>query len=436
MRRTRLLPIAAIAALVLALGACGGGDGGGTKEGTGTITIFSLWGGSEQEAFQKVLTQFTKDTGIKTKYESARDFLPVIRTRLAADNPPMVAIIPRPGFVAELANDDVLISLEDLGLDPEKINANYSDTWTKLATVDDTTYGVVAKANSKSTVWYKPNSFRQNGFEIPKTWNDLLDITRKYKAKGDTPWAAGAQGDENSWTLTDWFEQIYARQAGPDKYKQLFETGEVKFNDQSVKDAISEMVKILNDQYVAGGIDTVLGISFVDSIGRVFGKNPKAEMLYEGGFVGGIALGQVNKSLKAGTDIDFFAFPEVNPQYGNPLVGGGDVAAAFVNNEDVSKLIDYLATSDAGEIWVSTGAIASPNEAVPESAYPNDLVRKEAQSIKQAKTFLFDGSDLLPGTLGQNFGTLLQNVIKNPDNVDSLLDDYQAQAEQAGFGGA
>jgi alpha-glucoside transport system substrate-binding protein len=431
-----LLPIAAIAALVLALGACGGGDGGGTKEGTGTITIFSLWGGSEQEAFEKVLTQFTKDTGIKTKYESARDFLPVIRTRLAADNPPMVAIIPRPGFVAELANDDVLISLEDLGLDPEKINANYSDTWTKLATVDDTTYGVVAKANSKSTVWYKPNSFRQNGFQIPKTWNDLLDITRKYKAKGDTPWAAGAQGDENSWTLTDWFEQIYARQAGPDKYKQLFETGEVKFNDQSVKDAISEMVKILNDQYVAGGIDTVLGISFVDSIGRVFGKNPKAEMLYEGGFVGGIALGQVNKSLKAGTDIDFFAFPEVNPQYGNPLVGGGDVAAAFVNNEDVSKLIDYLATSDAGEIWVSTGAIASPNEAVPESAYPNDLVRKEAQSIKQAKTFLFDGSDLLPGTLGQNFGTLLQNVIKNPDNVDSLLDDYQAQAEQAGFGGA
>src|SRR5919108_5792188 len=168
MRRKLMLPIAALAALALALGACGGDGGGGTEEGDGTVTIFSLWGGSEQEAFQKVLTQFTKDTGIKTKYESARDFLPVIRTRLAADNPPQMAIIPRPGFVAELAKDDVLISLEDLGLDPEKINANYSDTWTKLATVDDTTYGVVAKANSKSTVWYKPNSFRQNGFQIPK----------------------------------------------------------------------------------------------------------------------------------------------------------------------------------------------------------------------------------------------------------------------------
>jgi alpha-glucoside transport system substrate-binding protein len=430
--------VALLAVCLLAVGvstSCGGDDGdGGTAEGDGTVTIFSLWGGSEQEAFQKVLDQFTQDTGIETKYESARDFLPVIRTRLAAGNPPELAIIPRPGFVAELAQDDVLIPIEDLGLDPEAINENYSETWTGLATVDDTVYGVVAKANSKSTVWYKPQSFQQNGFEVPQTWDELLQITEQYKAKGMTPWAVGAQGDENSWTLTDWFEQIYARQSGPEKYGQLFETGEVAFNDQSVKDALTEMVKIVNDENVAGGIDTALGISFVDAIGRVFGKNPKAEMFYEGGFVGGIAIDQVNKDLRPGQDIDWFEFPMINEEHGNPLVGGGDVAAAFVNNEDVAELMEYLSTPAAGEIWVSTGAIASPNEGVPEDAYPNELVTKEAAQIKEAETFLFDGSDLLPGTLGQNFGTLLQNVIKNPGNVDSLLDDYQAEAEQAGFG--
>ena len=434
MKRTRLLPVAILAALALALGACGG-DGGGTEEGDGQVTIFSLWGGSEQEAFQKVLDQFTKDTGIKTKYEAARDFLPVIRTRLAADNPPEVAILPRPGFVDELAGDDALISLEDLGLDPDAINENYNETWIDLATFEDTTYGVVAKANSKSTVWYKPNSFSENNFEIPADWEGLLDITEQYKQKNKTPWAVGAQGDENSWTLTDWFEQIYARQAGPEKYNQLFVTGEVKFNDQSVKDALTEMTKIVNDDNVAGGIDTVLGIGFVDAIGRVFGKNPKAEMFYEGGFVGGIATGQVNTTLKPGTDIDFVPFPQFSAENEGMVVGAGDVAAAMVNNEDVAKLIEYLATPDAGKIWVSTGAIASPNEGVTDADYPNDLVTKEAQQLKEAKTFLFDGSDLLPGTLGQNFGTLLQNVIKTPDNMDSLLDDYQAQAEQAGFGG-
>jgi alpha-glucoside transport system substrate-binding protein len=416
--------------MVLALSACGGDDGGGTESGDGTVTVFSLWGGSEQEAFKKVLTQFTKETGIKTKYESIRDFLPFIRTRLAAGNPPEVGIIPRPGVVAELARDDSLISLEDLGLDPDKINENYSGTWTSLATVDDTVYGVVAKANSKSVIWYKPKSFQENSFDIPTTWDQLLDITEQYNSKGKKPWAVGAQGRDNSWTLTDWFENIYARQAGSDNYTKLF-NGDLPFNDQTVKDSLTEMTKVVNDKYVAGGIDTALGISFVDGIGRVFSKNPVAEMYMEGGFVGGIALGDVNPDLKVGTDIDFFQWPTIDEANGNPLVGGGDVAAAFVNNEDASKLVDYLATPGAGKVWVSTGAIASPNKGVTADDYPNELVAKEADQVKNAESFLFDGSDLLPGTLGQDFGTLLQNIIKSPDKMDSLLDDYQSEAESA-----
>jgi alpha-glucoside transport system substrate-binding protein len=154
-------------------------------------------------------------------------------------------------------------------------------------------------------------------------------------------------------------------------------------------------------------------------------------MYMEGGFVGGIALGDVNPDLKVGTDIDFFQWPTIDEANGNPLVGGGDVAAAFVNNEDASKLVDYLATPGAGKVWVSTGAIASPNKGVTADDYPNELVAKEADQVKNAESFLFDGSDLLPGTLGQDFGTLLQNIIKSPDKMDSLLDDYQSEAESA-----
>jgi ABC-type glycerol-3-phosphate transport system substrate-binding protein len=335
-----------------------------------------------------------------------------------------MAIVPRPGIVADLARDGSLKTLDDLGLDADEINGNYSDAWTKLTTVDDDTYGIVAKANSKSTVWYDPARMKD---EPPTDWNGLLALTNKIKASGKTPWAVGA-GD--GWPLTDWFESIYLYQNGADKYNQLF-TGEVPFNDQTVKDALREMVKIVNDKYVAGGIDTALGISFVDGIGRVFSKKPVANMYMEGGFVGGIALGDVNPDLKPGEDIDFFPWPTIDEANGNPLVGGGDVASAFVNNEDNKKLIEFLSTPEAGTIWVSTGAIASPNEGVTEDAYPNELVAKEAEQLKDAESFLFDGSDLLPGTLGQEFGTLLQQIIKKPGNMDSLLDDYQAEAENA-----
>ena len=186
-----------------------------------------------------------------------------------------------------------------MGLDPDAINENYSDTWTSLATVDDTVYGVVAKANSKSTIWYKPKSFQQAGYEIPATWEDLLTITAGYESRGRPRGRSAPRGVTTSWTLTDWFENIYARKAGSDNYTKLF-NGDLLFNDQTVKDSLAEMVKIVNDRFVAGGIDTALGISFVDGIGRVFSKKPVAEMYMEGGFVGGIALGDVNPDLKPG----------------------------------------------------------------------------------------------------------------------------------------
>jgi alpha-glucoside transport system substrate-binding protein len=415
--------VALVLGVALAAAGCGGDDGG-TEEGTGTVTVLSLWGGSEQEAFQKVLTAFTQETGINTKYESARDFLPVVRSRLAAGNPPMVAIIPRPGIVADLAREGSLISLEDLGLDPDAINENYTEAWTNLTTVDDTVYGVVAKANSKSVIWYSP---ADEDVRPVETWDELLSLTNELK---DTPLAPWSLGAKDSWTLTDWFENVYARTAGPEKYNQLF-SGEVPFTDPSVKEAIQMMTEMLNDETVAGGIDAALGITFVDGIGQVFSENPKAHMYMEGGFVGGITLADVNPNVKPGETIDFFPFVTIDEAQGTPLVGGGDITAAFVNNEDVAQLVEYLASPEAGEIWVSTGAIVSPNKGVPSSAYPNELVRKEAEQVTTAETFVFDGSDLLPGALGEDWGTLLQTVIKDPGQIDSQLESFQQQAEDA-----
>ena len=147
-----------------------------------------------------------------------------------------------------------------------------------------------------------------------------------------------------------------------------------------------------------------------------------------GGFTGGIAIG-ANPDLKPGETIDFFPFPTIKEEHGDPLVGSGDVAAAFVNNEDVAKLLEFLSTPEAGRTWVSTGAIVSPNRAsrtMPTRT--SSCARRPTRSRTPSR------SDSTAPTSARNagpdFGTLLQNVIKNPDNVD-YLDDYQAEAEQA-----
>ena len=388
------------------------------------ITVLSLWGGSEKDAFLKVLAGFTKKTGLKVQYETARDFLPVIRTRLAAGNPPMVAIIPRPGVLADLAREGSVKDLDSLGLTKSYLQQNYGPAWIDLGTVDGKIYGVAAKANSKSVFWYSPADFKQMGLSVPKTWAELLAVTKKIKAAGESPWAVGAK---DSWTLTDWFENIYVRSGGPQKYTALF-SGKLPFNDASVVKALGLMTSIINDEFVEGGVQGALGTGFVDGIGLVFGATPSAHLYMEGGFVGGIALGDVNKKLKAGVTIQEAPFPTINPSFGSPVVGGGDLAGAFVDNAEVRQLLKYLSSPEAGKIWVSTGAIVSPNKRVPPGAYPNVLVRSEAKQVAGAKVFRFDGSDLLPGSLGEDWGTTLQKVIQSPKNAAKLMNDFQRKA--------
>jgi ABC-type glycerol-3-phosphate transport system substrate-binding protein len=440
MKRNRWqLLLLLLVALAFALAGCGGdddeegggGDGdttaeGGGAAGGGTVSILSLWGGAEREAFQKVLDGFTQETGIQTKYESARDFEPVIRTRLAAGNPPDMAIVPRPGVMVALAQEGSLKSFEDLGIDESVVSDNYSQAWIDLGTVDDQIYGIAAKANSKSVVWFNPSSLQELGIEPPETWDELLAATDKIREGGaKKPWAVGAK---DSWTLTDWFENIYVRQAGPEMYEQLF-SGELEFTDQSVKDALTEMTKVLNNENLPGGVQAALGTAFTDSIGQVFGKNPKAELYMEGGFVGGIAIGDVNPDLVPGETIDFVPFPTINEEHGSPLVGGGDLAVAFNDSDGAKQLMEYLMTKEAGETWAATGAIVSPNKSVDISVYPNELTQKEAEQVVNAEVFRFDGSDLLPGALAEDWGALLQNVIRNPNQMDRQLEDFQSTAE-------
>ncbi len=442
MRQPRAVPVIALVVAGMMLAACGvTSSPAPTTEPTtpppgsttapppeaGSLTVLSLWGGSERTNFLAVIDGFTAATGIAVQYETSRDFLPVVRTRLAAGNPPMIAIIPRPGVMVDFAKDGALFDLESLGI--TNMSDNYSPAWLDLGTAEGKLYGVAVKANSKSTMWYKPASFQALGVEPPTDWDGLVAIADKYVAAGKIPFAVGGK---DSWTLTDWFENIYVRTAGPDKYSELF-GGTLPFTDQTVKDALTRMAGLIAvDKYVAGGRQGVLGTGFVDGIARVFGTSADAEMYYEGGFVGGIAIGDVNPALRPVEDIAFFTFPEINPAEGTPLIGGGDLAVAFVDNDLVRQFMAYLTSKDSADIWASTGTI-SPNKNTDTSKYPTPLAIEEAKQVAGAEVFRFDGSDLLPGTLGEAWGTMLQGVIENPDNIDGLLNDFEELAK-AEFG--
>ena len=428
-RRSVLVALAAVvlAGAISAIAATTG-YGSSAKRSAGSIEVFSLWGGSEQAAFLKVTKQFTQNTNIDVKYTSGRDFTTDIGARLAAGNPPDIAIVPRPGYLASLARKGVLKPLAPMGFNSSYMKARYGSSWVGYGTVGGKLYGLPAKANSKSFIWYRPATFKKYKFKAPKTFAQLLKLTKTMKAKGLVPWAIGDGPNQSQWVLTDWFETIYARTAGPAKYQKLF-TGKLPFTDSSVIKALKVMTQIVNNKYVLGGIQGMLGQSFVGGIGDVFGKNAKAQLYYEGGFVAAIAIDQVNTSLKPGVDINDFAWPTINPKYDSPVVLAGDYAVAFKDNANIRNFLKYITSAAAGKIWVSTGAIISPNKQVTGSAYPNLLVRREGAQLSHATSILFDGSDQLAGACGDTWGFALQKIAQNPStsNMKKILKGFQNQ---------
>src|SRR3954452_5306346 len=373
----------------------------------GSITVTSLWGGSEQEAFQKVLDAFTAATGITAKYESIRtDYATVLQTRITGGNPPDVSILPGIGFLRRFARDGSIKKVSDLGIDPASLQANYAPGILDIGSVDNDLYAIMVKFNSKSTLWYRPDKLTDAGATPPKTWDEFKTTLQTLKDKGSTPLGLGTSPD--TWTLTDWFESIYLRQAGADKYDQLF-SGAMPWTDPSVQQAVDSMKDILNDDFVAGGITAANGRSWVDGIAQVFGDKAKADMYYEGGFVGGIATGQVNKALEPGKTIDWTDFPSFGGTE-KPVTIGADVIAALTDKPGVKEFIQYMTTADAGTVWAKTGAIISPVKAVAADAYPTDLVKREAAQVTGATVVRFDGSDLLPAG-SPDLGAELQKAI-------------------------
>src|SRR5437588_6492490 len=126
--------------------------GSRAKRSAASVEVFSLWTGSEQDAFLKVTKQFTKDTGIDVKYTSGRDFTTDIGARLAAGNPPDIAIVPRPGYLASLARKGVLKPLAPMGFTAGYMNSRYGKTSIGFGTVGGKLYGLPAKADSKSVI--------------------------------------------------------------------------------------------------------------------------------------------------------------------------------------------------------------------------------------------------------------------------------------------
>ncbi|MFF2121989.1 ABC transporter substrate-binding protein [Kitasatospora sp. NPDC058184] len=418
-RRLAAVPVL-VAALALTAacsnssGGSGGGGGGSAASLSGdcakyqpyaghsgtTVTMFASILSPESDNLEKSWAEFSKCTGIRISYEGSNDFESQLPVRVSGGNAPDFAIIPQPGLLAQMVKSGKVVK------PPAQTVANqdkWSPIWKTYGSVNGTYYAAPMSANMKSLVWYSPKAFTAAGYDVPKTWTDLMALSdRIAKAGGAKPWCGGiASGTATGWPATDWLEEVVLGSYGGEVYDQWV-GHQVKFSDQKITTAMKTVADWMqNPAWVNAGFGDVKSIAtttFQDAGTPIL--SGKCLMLQQASFY----EAQWPKGTKVGPDGDVFAFhlPAVNPSVANPVEGGGEFLAAFSGRPEVQAVQNYLSSSDWASSRVKTASgWVSANQGVDKSLYTDPIDKLSAEALTDpSATFRFDGSDLMPAAVG------------------------------------
>jgi alpha-glucoside transport system substrate-binding protein len=366
------------------------------------VTITCPWTGAEETVFKKVISVFEKSTGATVKHSCSQSSEQQIVIDIKAGSPSNISVFPQPGLAANMAAIGGLVPLGDKTSNWVKTNFAAGSSWADLGTYANKAgkkefFGLFYNVNVKSLVWYIPENFKEKGYKVPKTMEELQDLTKKMAADGGAkPWCIGLGSDAaTGWPATDWVEDFMLRTQPPAVYDGWVDNS-IKFNDKRVVEAIEAYGAIAkNDAYVDGGAKAVATVSFKDSPKGMFGSPPKCYMHRQASFIP--AFFPEGKAEEA----DFFYFPSyASKKLGNPVLGGGTIMTITKDSKGSRAFMEFLQHPQAHETWMAEGGFLTPHKGADINKYKNKALKKQGEILLGATTFRFDGSDLMPGAIG------------------------------------
>ena len=397
------------------------------------ITVFGPWLAPQDDDFRDVVSIFEKATGATVEYGGSDSFEQQVMIDLKAGSAADAVIFPQPGLAANAAAMGGLVPLGDDIKQMVLDDYAAGQSWVDLTTYADENgtdqfMGVFFRVNVKSLVWYSPDNFEDNGYEIPGTMEELIALTDQMASDGNTPWCIGlGSGAATGWPATDWMEDIMLRTHSPEVY-DMWVSNEMPFNDPRVIEAMDTFGSFaLNDDYVNGGSKAVATTDFRDAPNGLFTSPAECMMHRQASFIPAF----FPDGSEAGVDYDFFYFPAfAGKDLGKPVLGAGTLVSATNDNAATIEFMKFLLHPEPNERFMEKGGFLTPHKGVDKNKYSSETFKGLHDILLGATTFRFDGSDLMPGAIGA--GTFWTGMVdytngkSAKDVADSIQDSWDA----------
>src|SRR6476660_13295 len=282
------------------LTACGSDDSGGTK----TVTYGSNFSDPvPKQAMGAKVAAYQSESGhhpVKVNTVDHNSFQENIN-RYLKGNPDDVFTWFAGNRMKFFAAQGLVADISDVWHD---IGGAFSDAIRKASTGEDGRQYFVPQYNYPWAVFHRPSVFAQHGYQVPKTYDELLALCRRMKADGLD---AFAFADKDGWPAMGTFDQLNMRINGYDFHISLMD-GKQSWTDPKVKQIFTTWAELL--PYHQSGAN---GRGWHEAAQAV--QQKKAAMMV-------IGSGQITQQFSGqdAADLDFFPYPVINEQYGQDAV--------------------------------------------------------------------------------------------------------------------
>ena len=425
-RRTMLrglMGAAGLAAAAPVLAACGSGSGGSGSSGgsdTGTVTFGSNGSDAKpKSAYAATMAAFTKQNGDKVKINTVDHdtFQNTISTYLQGTPDDVFTWFA--GYRMQFfAAQGLAHPIDDVWA---KIGGNFSEATKALSKGNDGHYYFVPIYNYPWGVFYRKSLFQEKNYQVPTTWDDFIALAAKMKSDGLVPFSWGyGQGD--SWTPLGTFDYLNMRINGYQFHMDLMH-GKESWTDAKVTDVFTHYSQLL--PYVQDG-----------AAGRKWEQAAQALIAKQTGmYTLGLFVAQQFTNPADLDDLDFFAYPTINPDHGQESVeaptDGFMVSHKAKNLAGATKLMEFLGSAAAEDAYLAIdNANVAINSQADTSKY-NALQKKAVDFISKAKNLSqFGDRDSDPGFVSNVVEPAIAKWLGNPSSTTSTQSTIESQKSQ------
>lgn len=389
---------------------CGGSSDGksSAKGGKTELELFSSKA-ENKDVLQQLVDKFNEaHEDVTIKITAPADAGTVLKTRMAKNDMPDIVMMGGDNNYTEVESAGMLVDLSD-----QDYISNIQDSYMQMVydvnkDKEEKAYGVPYATNASGVI-YNVDKFEEFGLEIPKTWDEFIDVLDQIKDAGEQPLLMTYK---DAWTsLCPW--NSMAPDLQPDGFTDDRKEGKTTF--AGTHEEIVEKYLTLLDY----AQDDFMGLTYDD--GNKAFANGDAVMIINGNW----AINQY-KNANADINVNMFALPASNDESKNYVTSGVDVLMGVCKdsaNEDMAKeFVSFMMEPENAQTYIDDQFAFS---AIKDVEQNNETVAGVKEDIANGKVANFpdhyypSGFDL--SALISEMCLNYSNGMDNQENMDQFL---------------